>query len=254
GLGAIKKVGQKAAEQIIAARNQVGSFRSLFHFCENVDLRAVNKAALEAVIKAGAFDKLNSNRAQMTAGIKPAMKNGSLIAADRKKGQMDLFGQVGNDDCSKDYQQLPDVPPWPENQVSAYEKEVLGFYITSNPLNCCADTINSCSTHNTSHLQRCDQDEPVVIGGMITNKRSYIIKKGKNSGRKMAVFILEDLQGQAEVVLFPDVLEKYGDYLIEDHIVFVKGNMDRRKEKPNIFADELIALEEAGEKLEALGE
>lgn len=252
GLGAIKKVGRKAAEQIIAARNQVGSFQSLFNFCENVDLRTVNKPVLEALIKAGAFDKLNSNRAQMTAGIKSAMKNGSLIAADRKKGQMDLFGQVGNDDCSKDYQQLPDVPPWPENQVSAYEKEVLGFYITSNPLNCCADTINSCSTHNTSHLQRCDQDEPVVIGGMITNKRSYIIKKGKNSGRKMAVFILEDLQGQAEVVLFPDVLEKYGDYLIEDHIVFVKGNVDRRKEKPNIFADELIALEEAGEKLEAL--
>jgi len=86
----------------------------------------------------------------------------------------------------------------------------------------------------------------------VTKIRRHIIKKGRNAGRKMAVFVLEDLQGQVKVVLFPDVLEKYSDCLVADKIVFVKGKTKCEKEKPNVFADELIALESAGEKLEAL--
>jgi len=84
---------------------------------------------------------------------------------------------------------------------------------------------------------------------MIVSKRSYVVSKGANAGKKMAVVVLQDLHGQAEVVLFPDVLEKYGDYLGKDKVVFVKGKVDRKKEKPNIFADELVALEEVSEKL-----
>ncbi len=111
GLAAIKRVGEKAVEQIIAARNRIGSFQSLFHFCENVDLRAVNKQVLEALIKAGAFDKLGGSRAQMMASIQNAMKNGSVIAADRQRGQLSLFGQIGDSGYLKDYQHLPDVAP-----------------------------------------------------------------------------------------------------------------------------------------------
>jgi len=246
GLAAIKKVGEKAVKQIIATRNKIGSFQNLFHFCENVDLRAVNKPVLEALIKAGAFDKLGGNRARMTAGIRTAMKNGSAVAVDRQKGQLNLFSQLSNPPCSKDCPLLPDVPPWSQDQMSAYEKGVLGFYVTGSPLSRYVETIRLYSTHNSSHLQRCGQSELVVIGGMITNKRSYVIKKGKNSGRKMAAFVLEDLQGQVEVVLFPDVLEKYGHYLVEDKGVFVKGKVDCGKEKPNVFADELVDLDSAG--------
>jgi len=177
------------------------------------------------------------------------MKNGSAIAADRQRGQLNLFGQIANRDYPRDYQYLPDVAPWSEEQMSAYEKEVLGFYVTSNPLSRCAEIINIYSTHNCSHLGQCRQNQSVLIGGMITSKRSYVTKKGLNTGRKMAVFMLEDLQGQVEVVLFPDALEEYGQYLVEDKVIFVKGKVDCRKEKPNIFADELLILEEASEKL-----
>ena len=249
GLGAIKGVGEKVVEQIIAARNRIGSFQSLFHFCENVDLRAVNKPVLEALIKAGAFDKLGGNRAQMIAGVKNTMKNGSAIAADRQRGQFNLFGQTSNRDYSKDHQYLPDVAPWSEDQMSAYEKEVLGFYLTSNPLSRCAEIINTYSTHNSSHMEQCGQNQPVVIGGMITSKRFYVITKGANAGKNMAVFMLEDLYGQAEIVLFADVLEKYRHFLIKDKVVFVKGKVDCKREKPNIFADELVALEEVTKKL-----
>jgi DNA polymerase-3 subunit alpha len=86
---------------------------------------------------------------------------------------------------------------------------------------------------------------------MITKVRTHITKNGRNAGSKMAVFILEDLQGQAEVVLFPDCLNRYSEYLVEDRVIFVRGRVDCRRENPNIFAEELIALDQVTEKLAA---
>jgi DNA polymerase-3 subunit alpha len=252
GLAAVKGVGEKAVEQIIAAREKVGRFRSLFHFCENVDLRAANKQVIEALIKAGAFDRLGGNRAQMTAGLEKAMQLGSAVQADIQKGQMSFFGQVQTDtDYSQDAHRLPQLAPWPEPQMLAYEKQVLGFYVTSNPLSHCAEMIDLYSTHNSSQLAEVNQDSLVVIGGMITKKRYHLTKKGRNAGSKMAVFVLEDLQGSVEVVMFPDVLNKFTDLLIDDTVVFVKGKLDHRREKPNIIASELISLDAVRDKLAA---
>jgi len=252
GLAAVKGVGEKAVEQIIAARQEVGKFQSLFHFCENVDLRAANKQVLEALIKAGAFDNLGGGRAQMMAGLERAMENGANLQADRQSGQMSFFGQMaGDNDYSQDHQRLPDVPPWPEPQMLAYEKQVLGFYVTSNPLSHHAETINIYSTHNSSQFAQANGEKHIVIGGMITKIRFNLTKTGRNAGSKMAVFTLEDLQGQVEVVMFPDVLNKFSHVLEEDAVVFVKGKLDYRRERPNILAVELITLDEVREKLAA---
>jgi DNA polymerase-3 subunit alpha len=252
GLAAVKGVGEKAVEQIIAAREEVGKFQSLFHFCENVDLRAANKQVLEALIKAGAFDRLGGGRPQMMAGLERAMENGASLQSDKQAGQMNFFGQMaGENDYSKDHKRLPDVAPWPEPQMLAYEKEVLGFYVTSNPLSHHAETINIYSTHNSSQLAEAPQDRQIVIGGMITKIRFNLTKTGRNAGSKMAVFTLEDLQGQVEVVMFPDVLNGFGDVLVQDAVVFVKGKLDYRRERPNILAVELIPLEDVREKLAA---
>jgi len=250
GLAAVKGVGEKAVEQIIAAREKTGRFQSLFHFCETVDLRSANKQVIEALIKAGAFDRLGGHRAQMMAGLEKAMQMGSSAQADKQAGQLNLFGQITDkQEYARDAQRLPDVPPWPESVMLAYEKQVLGFYVTSNPLSHYAETIDLYSTHNTSQLAQTRQDEPVTIGGMITRKRYHLTKKGRNAGSKMAVFVLEDLQGKAEVVLFSDTLAKYDDLLAEDKIVFVKGRVDHRRETPNIYAEELVSLEQAAERL-----
>jgi DNA polymerase-3 subunit alpha len=250
GLAAVKGVGERAVEQIIVAREQIGRFQSLFHFCENVDLRAVNKQVLEALIKAGAFDRLGGNRAQMMAALEKAMQTGSQLQADRQNGQMNFFGQVaGGEDYSQDAQRLPNVTPWPEPQMLAFEKQVLGFYVTSNPLSHYAETISLYSTVNSSQLGDCSQDRQMVIGGMITKIRTHITQRGRNAGSKMAVFILEDLQGHVEVVMFPDVLSNFGHLLVPDSVVFVRGKVDYRREKPNILAVELIALDEISDKL-----
>ncbi len=252
GLAAVKGIGEKAVEQIIVARNNIGRFQSLFHFCENVDLRAANKQVLEALIKAGAFDRLGGNRAQMMAGLEVAMQIGSELQADRQKGQMNFFGQTaGESDYSQDHKRLPNVPPWPEPQMLTYEKQVLGFYVTSNPLSHHAETINLYSTLDTSQLADANQSRQVVIGGMIAKIRFNLTKTGRNAGSKMAVFTLEDLQGSVEVVMFPDVLNRFSGALVQDTVVFVKGKVDYRREKPNILAVELITLDEVTEKLAA---
>jgi DNA polymerase-3 subunit alpha len=251
GLAAVKGVGEKAVEQVIAAREKTGRFQSLFHFCENVDLRAANKQVLEALVKAGAFDRLGGNRAQMMAGLEKAMQIGTTLQADKQNGQMNFFGQMQQQDYSKDAQRLPNVPPWPEPQMLAYEKQVLGFYVTSNPLSHYAETISLYSTIDTSRLVDSTRDRQVVIGGIITKKRYHITRKGRNAGSRMAVFVLEDFQGQVEVVMFPDVLNKFTELLVEDTVVFVKGKLDFRREKPNIIAVELITLDDIREKLAA---
>jgi DNA polymerase-3 subunit alpha len=253
GLAAVKGVGEKAVEQIIAARKRVERFESLFHFCENVDLRAANKQVLESLIKAGAFDNLGGNRAQMMAGLERAMENGAGLQADKQAGQMNFFGQMaGGNDYSKDHQRLPSVAPWPEPQLLAYEKEVLGFYVTSNPLSHHAETINIYSTRNTSELAQANGEKQIVIGGMVIKIRYNITKSGRNAGSKMAVFTLEDLQGQVEVVMFPEVLNRYSNILITDTVVFVRGKADYRRETPNLIAEELIALDNVREKLASI--
>ena len=269
GLAAVKGVGEKAVEHIIAAREKVGRFESLFHFCENVDLRAVNKPVIEALIKGGAFDRLGGNRHQMTVGLERAMEIGSSLASDRVSGQMNLFGGTAEaTDYAQDHKQLPDVAPWPEVQMLAFEKQVLGFYVTSNPLSQHAEEINDYSTTNTAHLAEStagaangngngyrsgngngNGEKEVVVGGMITKVRYNITKSGRNAGSKMAVFVLEDLQGQVEVVLFPETLAEYAPLVAEDTVVFVKGKTDYRRERANIIASELIPLEKAREKL-----
>jgi DNA polymerase III subunit alpha len=251
GLAAVKGVGEKAVEQLIAARERAGRFQSLFHFCENVDLRAANKQVLESLVKAGACDKLGGSRAQMLAGLENAMQIGTALHADKQSGQMNFFGKSGKTDYSQDHERLPNVTPWPEPQMLAYEKEVLGFYVTSNPLSHYAETINLYSTLDTSQLADCTQDKNVVIGGLINKIRYHITQKGRNAGAKMAVFTLEDLQGQVEAVMFPDTLNSFAELLLKDTIVFVKGKLDYRREKPNIIVAELIALDKVKEKLAA---
>lgn len=251
GLAAVKGVGAKAVEQIIAARQKAGRFKSLFHFCENVDLRAVNKQVLEALIKAGAFDNLGGSRAQMMAALEKAMQAGAAMQSDSNKGQMNFFGTAGFGDDSSAAQSLPDVQPWPETQMLVYEKEVLGFYVTSNPLSKHAEQIDAYSTCNTSKLTQLKEGAEIVIGGMIAKVRTMLTRNGKTAGQKMAVIDLEDLQGKCEVVLFPKAYEQYGAMVEVDKVLFVRGKVDTRRENPNILADELIGLDEVVDKLAA---
>ena len=245
GLGAVKGVGGKAVEQVIGARGE-SDFKSLYDFCERVDLRAANKQVTEALIKAGAFDQLGGSRRQMMAGLERAMQAGAARQADIRSGQMNLFGGGGE---SEEVGVLPDVAPWPEMEMLKYEKEVLGFYVTMNPLSRHAEMINAYSSANTSKLKKLKEGTEVVMGGMIKKVRNIITKNGRNAGAKMAVIMVEDVQGEFEVVLFPKVLEKFSEMIAEDEVVFVQGKVDCKREMPNVLCDEVIKLEDVCDKL-----
>ena len=252
GLGAVKGVGEKAVMQIIEARKENGLFKSLYNFCESVDLRAVNKQVIEGLIKAGAFDRLGGSRAQLIEGLENAIKAGQQVQLDKSRGQRSLFAEVeaSSDLSSKDQDiaRLPDVPAWPEMTMLKYEKDVLGLFVTSNPLSRHADTITAYSTAHTDELGSVGGKE-IVLGGMITKIRIIVTKKGRNAGAKMAVLEVEDFNGKCDVVLFPKSYASYCNLIEEDKIVFVKGKIDAQREQPQILCDQIIDIAMAGDML-----
>ncbi|MFP4354381.1 MAG: DNA polymerase III subunit alpha [Phycisphaerae bacterium] len=247
GLSAVKGVGAKAVDAIVEARQEHGSFSDLYDFCENVDLRAVNKSTIEALIKCGAFDALGASRAAMTEGLAQAIEVGQSAAREKKSGQMSFFGGgglLGETEADKPPVRFPDVEPWSETELLQAEKETLGFYITSHPLVKFAREIESLSQPsgvNLSRLESFNDGVKVAIGCMIQQVRHTFTKK---AGKKMAMLTVEDLTGKADAVVFPRTFETVADLLVPEAIVFLVGTIDKQRERPNILVDEVIPVDE----------
>ncbi|NDF01456.1 MAG: DNA polymerase III subunit alpha, partial [Verrucomicrobia bacterium] len=134
GLAAIKGVGEIAVQGIIEARDKGGKFTSLTDFCERVDSRTVNRKTLEALIKCGACDSLNETRASMFAALDRVMARAASAAADRVRGQVSLFGMMEEPAAAAKVEKAAQLPEWPQHELLAHEKELLGFYVTGHPL------------------------------------------------------------------------------------------------------------------------
>src|SRR5207237_146917 len=132
GLDAVKNIGQGAVETIVSAREEGGPFDSIYHFCERVNLGAVNRRAMESLIKAGALDSTRANRAQLTEALDRALESGMRASRDRAMGQHGLFG-VASEEQKTEYP-LANLPDWTMEQKLAGEKEVLGIYVSGHPL------------------------------------------------------------------------------------------------------------------------
>ena len=246
GLAAISGVGHKAIAAIQEARAEGGPFKDLYDFCERVDLSRVNKAVLEALIKAGAFDETGAVRCALANAVEGAIEHGQSAARDRRSGQLDMFGSFGS---------APARPPaigneeWPDSLMLAYEKEVLGFYITKHPLTQYEQVVRAFGSTDTSGLERCGDGAMVVIGGLISRVRAVPIKQGRHAGKKMLVATLEDFSGQVEATVFPDQLAGAEADLRPDAVVFIEGRIDRRREAPSIRIDRVVPISEARRQL-----
>ncbi len=156
GLSAIKGCGGPAAESILAERKKNGPYKDLFDFCERVDTSACSKAAIETLIKAGAFDFTKAKRSQLIASIERAVQSGMSKLKDKKKGQKSLFDAFGDESEAGEVEAaipLPDIPEFPEKEKLAYEKEVLGFYLTAHPLEEYRKALTSYCSHTTVTLK-----------------------------------------------------------------------------------------------------
>jgi len=236
GLAAIKGVGMGAIESIVAARKEVGRFDSIFRFCESVDLRAVNKRVIEALIKSGAMDSFGSRRSQLLAVAERAFESGQKVMRDRLSGQESLFGSddVGTADACEE---LPDIDDWTEKTRLAYEKDVLGFYMSGHPLRQFEDLLSTVATTRVDQLEEKNREE-VKVGGIITGMRRIRTR----SGKAMAVFTLEDDTGTVETVVFPDAFNEAMRNLDNDEAVLVTGRAENDSENNRIVASKVQPL------------
>jgi len=249
GLTAVKGVGHKAVESIIEARRRVGRFQNLYHFCENVDLRLVNRATIEALVKCGAFDALGAHRAAMLASLDRAIELGGAAAEDRRNGQLSFFDSFGAAEREKPTPRFPDVEPLSEAQLLQAEKATLGFYVTSHPLVKYGRELESLGTVTCATLGDYADGAEVTLGCMISSVRTRVTKSGRSAGKKMAILNVEDLTGSCVCVAFAETYERAGQLLVEDAILFLTGSVDRRRETPQILVNQVIPIDQAAAQL-----
>jgi len=239
GLGAIKGVGGKAVEAIITERDEHGPFKDIFDFCERVDLSAVNRASIEALICAGAFDRTGAMRKALMDALDRAISAGQEVQRDKKSGQMGLFGDVEGTGGNSLPHTLGNAE-WSEAEMLAREKAVLGFYITKHPLASHEKLLGACATAATVDLSRYDDGATVILGGMVSSLRTVTARGGRNPGKQLGIVTLEDLKGKVEAILFPDDLVKYRAVIEPDRIVFLEGEVDRKREEPSLRISRVV--------------
>ena len=241
GMNAIKNVGAKALEFIIAAREKDGPFNSLFDFTSRVSLQAVNKKVLESLIVSGSMDHLEGSRAEKVSTIDIAIRYGQNIQSDRDKNQVDLFDDSASGSGVSMIPNLQEVRPWSDGEALANEKEVLGLYLTGHPLLEYADDLEDFSNHDFTESIQDRNLDTVRIGGAIQNYKLHFDRKNK----QMAFFTLECLGGHAEILVFSNTFTKYKELLSEDKIVFVSGKPTDNADFSDLklVADEIVPLE-----------
>jgi len=243
GLAGIKNVGEIAVKHIIEVRRQHGPFRSLGDFCERVDPRTVNRKVIESLVKCGAFDSLNTARAEVFAEIDYQMNRASSLQRDRERGQAALFDLEPATARAAAVRQAPTVQ-WSQSEMLAFEKELLGFYVSGHPLSRYAEILRRYELASTAQLTQWQDGQATRIGGIINKVLPKITKQGK----PMAILTLEDLDGTVEVLVFPEAHARSAPYLSQDAAVFVCGTVNRREDPPKIVAEQILPLEDVPKK------
>ncbi len=229
GLSAVPNVGQGAIESILAARVEAGGrFESLADFCTRVDLRQVNRRALETLIECGSFDSLHPNRYQLVQGLEATITWAQRRAKERDLGQMNLFDGLGGGDTNAvetfdAAPTLPEVPDFSPQDKLNREKELLGFYISEHPLDD-LDAAKVLKPQNLAELATAPKKQLLAAIAMLTSIKSITTKKGD----PMAFLQLEDMSGQVEGVVFPKIYERISDLLVTDQRLVVWGKVEQR--------------------------
>jgi DNA polymerase-3 subunit alpha len=241
GLAAIKGVGEVAVETLLKARSEGGAFSSLADLCERVDSRSVNRKALEALIKCGACDGFGRTRATLLAQLERTLARAAGIIADRQRGQSSLFG-VLEEKAPPLPESAGDLPEWPQHELLAHEKELLGFYVTGHPLTPYAPLLKKYALANTAALAQLANRSLTRVGGLVAAVQHGISKK---SGKPYSLVTLEDLEGSVQVLCLNENHEKCRELLVPSKAILVIGEVNNADEKPKIFPQEIMLLEEA---------
>lgn len=237
GLAAIKNVGAKVIEPIVAHRKE-GRYQSLYDFLSRLEEGTINRRVLEYLIRAGALSSLGCNRRQLLEIMDEVMEKTSQERRSKETGQLSMFEFLGTEDEGKVEVPVPNIPEFPIGDILAMEKELLGFYVSGHPLDQYRRTIRKFAKYAVSELAEMEDKAEVTLAGMIIDLRAIVTKTGK----RMAFLQVEDFEGVVEVVVFPHTFEKQGEHLEVNRVVGIKGNVSRKDDKTSVALSELKLL------------
>ncbi|MHC1722965.1 MAG: DNA polymerase III subunit alpha [Aminipila sp.] len=247
GLLGVKNVGAGVIDEIVKSREEKGLPKDIFQFISNVNIHEINKKAIESLIKAGAFDCLNENRAQHLAVYESLLESAQSNSKKNIEGQMSLF-QLNSEEMEVESisGKLPDVCNFSQDILIGMEKEMLGVYLTGHPLKNYEAQIDKLVSVTAEDLAHADTNENITdgmkatIAGIVSGKKILVTK----SNKQMAFLDIEDLYGQIEVVVFPNVYEKYLQLIKEENILVIKGTVNfKEDEAPKLLADKIVHIE-----------
>ncbi len=250
GLGAIKNVGAGAVELMVKARNESGRFKTIFDFCERVDMTAVNRRVVESLIKSGAMDSLEGTRSQQMAVLDGAIESGQRAARDRESGQSGLFADLLAAAPPEDHP-LPRVHDWTDKEKLAGEKEMLGFYVSGHPLHAYSDKVCELATHHSANIQESELEKGTEV--KVCGVLGGIQRRRNKEGKPWASMQLEDLYGTLEAMVFSTQFDRLSPMLQEDLPVLLKATiMPEENAPPKLNVQDIIALDNARVDLPAL--
>jgi DNA polymerase-3 subunit alpha len=248
GLAAIKNVGETAIQSILATREAKGRFVSLADFCARVDLRLVNRRVIESLIKAGAFDSLGVSRSRLMLTLDPAMEAGQRRQRDRQEGQGSFFDMMGADkggapgpDPRPSAPEEEAIPEWETDQRLAYEKEVLGFYLSGHPLARFREAALRHGATPIADLAHKAVGARLTLFGQVAALKEIPTK----SGDRMAFATLEDMGGNVELTIFPAPFKVAAALLRSGEPILVRGRVDETEKGRVVLAEDIRPLEEA---------
>jgi DNA polymerase-3 subunit alpha len=249
GLEAVKGVGGAAVDAIVAARADGGPFSSLWDFCRRVDVRAVNKKAIEALIKCGALDSTGATRSGMLAVLEQAQGAGQKQQQDALVGQGSIFElEEPSADGGSSQPDLP-VPALPDErpELNAWEKETLGLFLSSHPLKEVRHALRRKVDCSVADLAERKDQEWVTVGGIITECKKIRTRKGD----PMLFATLDDLEGQVEMLVFAKVYADNADKVEVDSVITVRGRVDKKEAgEVKLVAQEVTAFDPSPEEVE----
>ena len=249
GLSAIKSIGRPVIEALIKERREGGRFTDLRDFLERMPQRELNKRSVENLIKAGALDGLGGNRRQLMMVYPQVMEAAARAKKSAVTGQMTLFDFMAPEQREEYSVHFPETEEFPKEQLLAYEKEVLGIYVSGHPLEAYEKLWRKNITALSSDFALDEEsgrvgisdDKAAVIGGLVESRTVKYTKTNK----QMAFFDLEDLVGTVEVIVFPRQFEKYGRLIEEDARLFVTGRASVEEDKAaKLICDRIIPFSE----------
>jgi DNA polymerase-3 subunit alpha len=251
GLSAVRNVGEGIVSPIVEERNTNGVYEDFYDFCERVPTSVLNKRSIEALIKAGAFESCGHSRQGLLLVAEQVIDQVVGRRREADMGIQTLFGEL--DDAAGGFDERVQFPSdeVDEKTMLAWEKEMLGLYVSSHPLHGVEASLRratDCSIGDAASQQPTEdgRDRFITVGGVISNLQ----RKFTRNGDAMAVFDLEDLQSSMEITVFPRTMSEHGHQLDDDAVVLVSGRVDSRDDEPKFIAHKLTRFEPTGERQE----